>query len=129
MTTIAQGRAELAALLCADPVNYTPVGALSQVGVVAVYPTEPVTPRKPLSVSIFWAGLVPEYINYEVRVYGALDAGVEQGQSNFDDAVWVIDALIGSTGRFGPSDWSSGVTGERDGLLATNRLRLVRDDF
>jgi hypothetical protein len=127
--TLAQARAELAALVCSDLTNFTPVPALAGLGVVAVYPSEPVSPLKPLSVTIWVTGFDPNEFTYEVRVYRSLDSDVIKAQQDFDAVVWMVDRLIGATGRYGPSAWTMGTNGEQDGLLAFCRLTRGREDF
>lgn len=127
--TLAAARTELAALLCADPSDNTPVPALAALGVVAAYPSEPISPLKPLSVTIWVTGMDSDEFTYEVRVYRSLDSDVVKAQQDFDAVVWAVDRLIGATGRYGPSAWTLGTNGEQDGLLAFCRLTRGREDF
>jgi hypothetical protein len=127
--SLAAARAELIALVCADTENFTPVAALAGLGVVAAYPSEPINPQKPMSVTIWATGMDPDFYTFEVRVYRSLDTDVLRAQQEFDGVIDVIDAMLGATAHFGPSAWTMGTTGEQDALLASCRLTFGRDTF
>lgn len=128
ITSVAQARADLWGLFASDA-NGTPVPALWNLGVVGAFGYEPKSVPKGTAVTAFVVNMTPDRFIYEVRVYRSLGDDVVKAQDDLDAVVDAVDGLLGVTGRWGPSSWAFGQTGEGDALLATCRLERIREDF
>lgn len=122
--SIANSKAELAALLA-------PGGTPAVSGVAAFYDHEPYRGQalRGVWVTLGTAGMTPEFYLIAVRVYHStttLPAGTVQ--TALDTLVQAHDALLATTGRFGPSNWEVEWNEDLDAFVATSVLAVGRED-
>lgn len=109
----------------------TTAGAPDIAGVVAVYPFEPFAgqAQKPVWVTVATEGITPSEYQIAVRVYQSVDVDAAAAAINHDFTVLAVDRAIGSTGRFGPSEWVVTLDQELRALVGTCILQVGREDY
>lgn len=106
-------------------------GGTPPAGVTAFYSFEPYPGQasRPVWVTLSTAGMQPTEYVIAVRVYVATDTNsADQAAATLDTLIESIDQLIGSTGRFGPSNWETEHDQELVAYVATNLLVVGRED-
>ncbi len=122
--SLANTKTELGALLA-------PGGTPAIAGTTAVYDHEPYRGQglKPVWVTLSTAGMTPDSYLVAVRIYHGTDtAAADTAQDSLDALIQAYDTLIGSTGRFGPSNWAVEWEEELDAYVATSILAVGRED-
>lgn len=126
-TSLTAAKADLYALLTSNTTTGAP--AASMTAVSRVYNHEPLPGDlfKPISVTITTVGMTPNEFLLEVRIYAA-DGTQAITQANLDLAVAQVDARIGTTAEFGPSDWTIAWVGEISAWVALLQVTAGRQD-
>lgn len=115
--SIAHAKAELYALLN---------GNVS--GVTTTFPCEPRIADKPVSVSVFTMGMDPTDYLLGVRIYRQADDDAQAAQDDLDALIMAVDVVLGSTARFGPSNWLVEYDPVIDWWIATSQITVGRED-
>jgi hypothetical protein len=103
-------------------------GANLPAGVAAAYQYEPIGGhmQKPVAVTLFTSGMTPTEYLLTLRIYVTTDVDAKTAQDTMDTLIEMIDNQM--TSGFGPSDWEVVLDQEIAALVATNRLRVGRED-
>jgi hypothetical protein len=119
-TSIANAKAELHNLINSPALT----------GVTATYSYEPIPGQgvKPVMVTVATTGMTPTFYLLTVRIYATADVDAKAAQDTIDALIQTIDARIGSTGRFGPSNWDVDLVPELAAFVATTTLEVGRED-
>lgn len=122
-TSITATKTEIAALLA-------PAGVPATSGVTAVYAYEPAGGQMqgPTTISVFTAGMTPTEWMVAVRIYQTVDIDAADAQATMDTILPATDRLLGSTGRYGPSQWEVEMDPVIGKLVATCVLQVGRED-
>lgn len=115
--SLAASKAELKGLLTAG----TNVG-----GVTTVYDHEPLQVAKPTAVTIFTAGMDPDFYLIAVRIYHTADVDAKDAQDNLD--VMIIDVEDRLSSGFGMAPWSVDYREDLNAFVATTILPVGRED-
>lgn len=121
-TSPAGARAALYALLAP---NNVPAVA----GITRVYDHEPKPGdlAKPVSLTIFNAGMTPAFYVLEMRLYVSTESNAAAAQRTLDTLIMSVDALM--TATFGPSNWTTAWDLDLGALVATCTLdQIGRED-
>lgn len=118
----AAARAALYALLA--PNN---IPAVSGVTRVLDHEPGPGDLAKPVTLTIFNAGMTPAFYVLEMRLYVSTEASASRAQRDLDRLMLEVDELM--TATFGPSNWSVVWEPESGFLVATCTLdQIGRED-
>lgn len=126
-TSLTAAKADLYALLTSNTTTGAPAATLT--AVARVYNHEPLPGDlfKPISVTITSAGMNASEFMLEVRIYAA-DATQQITQANLDLAIAQVDARIGTSAQFGPSDWEIQWAADISAWVAVSRITTGRQD-
>ena len=126
-TSLTAAKADLYGLLVSNTTTGAPVAALTAVARVYDYEPLPGDLTRPVSVTITTAGMTPDEFQLEVRIY-ATDATQQITQARLDLAIAQVDARIGTSAEFGPSEWEIAWVNEITAWVALSRLAAGRQD-
>lgn len=126
-TSLTAAKADLYSLLCSNTTTGAPAATLTAVARVYNHEPMPGDLFRPVSVTITTSGMTSSEFLLEVRIY-ATDATQQITQANLDLAVAQVDARIGNTAQFGPSDWEIQWVTDISAWVAVSRITTGRQD-